>query len=369
MARTRRFGLAFLLSLTTLAASTPALSAQVRPGGDDLMYFATYGSEIHVVSEEDFSVVARIPTTSGIPGGLTPSADGTRMFTQTIDYEWIETFDLRRRESIDVFTLSERNARVRIRSMAVHPDGRHAVLMTRRYEKLRDRWEIGDMELVLYDMGEHRVVRNVPWPEDEPLETASFSYSPDGRHLYFFKDEVHIYDTESYEEVDRWDYRGLLDQGLGDLRFGFSATPREEDGWHAGFFRVNEEIQDRSVTGVARVNPTERAVEFFMLGPADTGPSGSFALAPDRARAYALHQEVGNYQLWSIDLESRTARHVLFPGRPRMSLEVSSNGELLYIYAAGNTIDVYDAATLEHVRTVELDADMTIGRLWVLPAP
>ena len=34
-----------------------------------------------------------------------------------------------------------------------------------------------------------------------------------------------------------------------------------------------------------------------------------------------------------------------FEGRPRMSLKTSTNGKILYIYNAGNTIDYYDAAT------------------------
>jgi DNA-binding beta-propeller fold protein YncE len=358
---------ALALAAALTVASASHLGAQQLSGGEGLMYVGAYSQEIYVIRESDLTVAAKIPTTAGIPGGLVAGADGSRLYAPTIDYEHVEIFDARNRRSIGSFTLSEGNAKVRVRSMAVHPDGRHALLMVRRYEKLRDRWDIGDMELVLYDMQDERVVQDVPWPDGEPLETVSFDYAPDGRHLYFFRNVVHVYDTESYTEVDRWDYSGALDQGLGAFRFGFGATPREETGWHAGFFRVHEEFQDRDVLGVARANPTERKVEFFMLGPAEDGPSSSFALAPDRTRAYALHQEVGNYQLWSIDMQARTARHVVFPGRPRMSLEVSSNGRLLYVYAAGNTIDVFDAATLEHRRTVELDSDMTIGRLWILP--
>ena len=333
------------------------------------MYVGTYASEIHVVSEEDFSVVATIPAQAGIPGGLLATPDGSMLVAPTIDYEWVERFDVANRESIDRFTMSSGNTRVRIRSMAVHPDGRHAVIMARRYQKLRDRWDIGDMELFLYDMEEQRRLQDVPWPGGEPQETrSSFEYSEDGEHFFFFTDEVHVYDTETYTEIDSWDYSGELDEGMGeDFRFGFSYTPREEPGWYAGFFRVSEDIQDRTVIGFARANPIERRVEARVLGPAEMGPQGSFALAPDRTRAYALRQEVGNYQLWAIDLETAEARHVVFEGRPRMSLEVSSNGRFLYIYAAGNTIDVYDAETLQLRHTIELDADMTIGRLWILP--
>ena len=48
-----------------------------------------------------------------------------------------------------------------------------------------------------------------------------------------------------------------------------------------------------------------------------------------------------------------------FKGRPRMGLKTSSNGKVLYIYVAGNTIDLYDAETYQYLRTITLDGDMT----------
>jgi hypothetical protein len=50
-----------------------------------------------------------------------------------------------------------------------------------------------------------------------------------------------------------------------------------------------------------------------------------------------------------------------------MALRSSSSGQLLYIYQAGHTIDVYEAATFRHLRTIELDGDMT--RLILMPPP
>ena len=55
-----------------------------------------------------------------------------------------------------------------------------------------------------------------------------------------------------------------------------------------------------------------------------------------------------------------------FKGRPRMGLKTSSNGKVLYIYGAGNTIDLYDASTFKYLRTITLDTDTTTG-LYVLP--
>ena len=120
---------------------------------------------------------------------------------------------------------------------------------------------------------------------------------------------------------------------------------------------MTDPVQGRRMMGIARVNLAEQDVDFYTLGPSERV---SFALAPGGRRGYGLRSEIGFYEFWTFDLEGRrVASRVEFPGRPRMSLLPSSNGELLYIYNAGNTIDVYDADTHELLRTVWLDADMT----------
>ena len=82
-------------------------------------------------------------------------------------------------------------------------------------------------------------------------------------------------------------------------------------------------------------------------------------LAPGGRKAYGLYSEIGRYEFWEFDLEGeRVTRNQPFAGRPRMNLRVSADSEKLYIYAAGSTIDVYDASTFELLRVVDLAADM-----------
>jgi len=104
--------------------------------------------------------------------------------------------------------------------------------------------------------------------------------------------------------------------------------------------------------GLARVNLTAKRFDFWAIGPAVQLPVGarpvSFSLAPDRKRAYGLLQEIGRYEFWTFDLERRNLVKTEFDGRPRMALRTSTNGKLLYVYQAGNTIDLYDAATYKY---------------------
>ena len=94
-----------------------------------------------------------------------------------------------------------------------------------------------------------------------------------------------------------------------------------------------------------------------MLVPA---PPPTFTLAPGRKIGSGLFQDIGRYEFWKFDLEHRKlASRTEFKGRPRMALKTSSNGKVLYIYQAGNTIDLWDADTFQYLRTITLDGDMT----------
>ena len=88
----------------------------------------------------------------------------------------------------------------------------------------------------------------------------------------------------------------------------------------------------------------------------------------DHKRAYGLFRDIGEYEFWTFDLETyRVINRTPFAGRPRMAMRVSSNGKVLYIYQAGNTIDLYDSTTFKLLRTITLDGDMT--RLLLFPPP
>jgi hypothetical protein len=79
-------------------------------------------------------------------------------------------------------------------------------------------------------------------------------------------------------------------------------------------------------------------------------------------------REIGQHELWTVDLaRKRLESRVEFKGRRRLALRASSNGKLIYLYEAGNTIDLYDAAGFKYLRTITLDEDMMYGTFHVVP--
>ena len=350
-----RRGLATAAALAVLAVPAPAAHAQ--NGGNGIIYMAAYDHSIQLIDESTMEIVDRIELTTGIPTSMILSENHERIYVRDAEFEEIEIVDVAARKSIDSFTLSRGRSKVRIWGLTVDPNEEFVILNTMRYTKEIDRWEIGDPTLLKYDLEAKEVTDTIPWPDGEQRSRARLMFSPDGEYLYFFGNEILVLDADDFTEVDRWDLSRPLEEGLGRFSFGFPSSPHDDPGFHTSLLRFTDPVQNRRMMGIARVNLAEKEYEFFTLGPSQ---GVSFRLAPGGRKAYGLVQQIGNYEFWTFDVEGqRVESRQRFPGRPRMGLEISSNGELLYIYNAGSTIDIYDADSYEFIRTVTFDADMT----------
>jgi hypothetical protein len=197
--------------------------------------------------------------------------------------------------------------------------------------------------------------------------------------MYLLIDQaVLIYDTNTFAQVERWDLGLAIQDGFGRLELGSrDDTLYDEPGYFTALFTITDPIVHRRTLGVGRVNLIAKTVDFFAVGPAmpvgargTAGEPLTFTLAPGRKVAYGLFQEFDRSEFWKFDLQHRRLagpHGYEFKGRPRMNLKTSSNGKVLYIYTAGNTIDLWDAETYRYLRSITLEGDATTT-LFVLPA-
>jgi DNA-binding beta-propeller fold protein YncE len=354
-------GLALAAACLCLGAAPPAKLM----GGNGTLYIGGWPNKIFVIDEATEKVTGAIDVTTGTPTRAVMSKDRKRFYLLNALASEVEIIDIAARKSVDHFTLSEARKRVHIRSLIVDPLDRFVILLTKAAEKKVDRFEISPPTLVVYDLKQHKISRTIPWPNNEEREGVNIMMSPDGKLLYFFADDVLIYDTTEFKQVDKWELSRPIEEGLGRFDFGPRDVTYEEPGFYSGIFNTSDPVQNRRMMGIARVNLAGKSVDFWPLGP--SRPVG-FSLAPDRKKAYGLLSEIGHYEFWTFDLEHhKLGAKTEFAGRPRMALRTSSNGKVLYIYQAGNTIDLYEASTYKFLRTLTLDADTTT-ELFVVPA-
>lgn len=356
-----------MVGVVLVAACSVCLHAQkgkIVPGNGTLIIGA-YPSQFWIIDEATEKIVGTIPFKSGTPRRTTLSFDRKRFYSVDATMEKAEIVDIAARKTIDTFTLTEGAKKVRIRSIEPDPLHRFVVMLTNSATKLIDRFEIGSPTLVQYDLKEHKIVRTIPWPNGEERQNANIEFAPDGKLMYLFTDQdVLIYETNTFTQVDKWELSRPIEEGFGRLEMGSRDAFNDEPGFYTGLFSVSDPVQHRRMMGIARVNLAAKSVDFYTLGPS-TGVS--FAMAPGRKVAYGLFSEIGRFEFWKFDLERRRfVGRTEFKGRPRMGLKTSSNGKVLYIYVAGNTIDLYDADTYQYLRTITLDGDMTT-ELFVFP--
>jgi hypothetical protein len=362
-----------LLGLVAIAAfaSTSVSgqrSSQPLTGGNGTLYIGGYPNLVWIIDEATEKVVGTIQTKTGIPRRLTLSRDLKRFYNIDATNEFVEILDIASRKTVDSFRLTEGNRRVRIATLEPDPEHRYLMMITRSSTKLRDRVEIGPSELQQYDLTTHKITRTVPWPDGEERDQANLVFSPDGKLLYVLGDEILIFETQGFTQVDKWNLSNV-EEGLGQVSVSFGGfggldTVNDEPGFLTTTLTVEDPVQHRRMMGVARINLVKKDLDFYTIGPAG---GVNFVLAPDRKRGYGLESAIGRYQFWTFDLEQRRViSRAEFEGRPRMSLKTSSNGRILYIYNAGNTIDFYDAASYKYLRTITLDGDVTTG-FYVVP--
>jgi len=337
-------------------------------GGNGTLYIGGYPNVIWIIDEATEKVVGTIQTKSGIPRRLTLSRDQKRFYNIDATNEFVEVLDIASKSTVDSFRLTEGNKRVRIASLEPDPQNKYLMMIARTATKARDHVEIGPSELQQFDLASHKVVRTVPWPDGQERDQANLLFSPDGKLLYFLSDEILIFETQNFTQVDKWDLSNF-EEGLGQVSVSFGGfggldTTNDEPGFLTTTLTVEDPVQHRRMVGVARIDLVKKEMDFYTVGPAG---GVNFVLAPDRKHAYGLESAVGRYQFWTVDLEQRRViSRTEFEGRPRMSLKTSTNGKVLYIYNAGNTIDLYDAATYKYMRTITLDGDVTTG-FFVVP--
>lgn len=348
---------AVLLCLTLAPSLAPAQSGG-GGGGDGTIYFGTYAKQIYVVDEATMTLRDSMRVSVGVPANITMSANRRHLYVLEPSFERVEIFDVATRTATGKFTLSNDERQVRIWGFNVEPQERFAVMLVKTYTRKDDRFVIGRPTLLKYDLATRAVTDTIKWPQDQEREGVQILFSPKGDLMYFFTNEdILIYDTATLKQVDRWELGRSLDDGMGRFNFGFPQSFYEEPGFFTGLFRSTDPVNSRSLMGVARVDLVNKQVDYYSLGPSE---GVGFSLAPGRQRAYGLRQEVGNYQFWTFDLANRrVTQRVEFEGRPRMGLSVSTNGSQLYVHTAGNTVDIYDAATMGLVRTATFNADMT----------
>jgi DNA-binding beta-propeller fold protein YncE len=340
------------------------------------LFIGTWPHTVHVLDEAKQQVVDKIDLSTGVPGGMQLSEDRKTLYVYTIEKNGIEVIDVATRKVTNSFTLNEGSKLYRMRGSAIEPQGKLAYILFRTIEKKQDRFDVGkETKFGVIDLAQKKMVRTGDVPKDEDQPGFGFGgqmrFSPDGKFLYVFRNQVFIFDTTDFKVVDKIELAKPQIPGMQNIGIGGSLDSIQEPGILTSLFNSQDPVVRRNIFGIARFDLTRRTFDFTPVGPSTGGMTG-LHVTPDRKKGYtvAFNGQGGNRrcEFWEFDLTTnQLIRKQEFDGRARFSFGISSTGKELYIFGAGYTIEVYDAASMKLKNTIDLNADITSGMI-VLPA-
>jgi DNA-binding beta-propeller fold protein YncE len=342
------------------------------------LFMGTYHDSVIVFDEAQGKIVDTIPLTTGLPNSLRLSEDKKTLYVTTGDHSGIEVIDIATRKITNHFELNTPTKRIRFAAGGVpDPQGKLIYTVSKEMDKLADHYEISKPKYTVIDLATQKIVKTVDIAKEDDAAIgagrgrAGLEISPDGKYLYHFGQKVLVLSTSDFKVVDRLDLAKPDLPGMEDIGFGGQLDSIGEPGSHVSLFNSSDPIVHNRVFGIGRFDLNTRQMTFDPIGPAPAGMTG-LQVTPDKSHAYTVvtNGTLGNKrcEFWQFDLQTdRITNTREFPCRSRFSFGMSGDGKQLYIYGAGFQIDAYDAATLQHERTWDLNYDTTGGGMIVVP--
>ena len=283
------------------------------------------------------------------------SADGRYLAIVSGRMEAVEIFDFATMAVVDEFRLSSDTRRVRFMSATPGPGARRVFLVPVVVDLEPDRFlHRTPSEIWVFDRERREVTHRVPLGDADDWR-PNIHFSPDGASVYFVNRHLVELDAETLEETDRIALDRPLAPGYGGVRgHRLSAI---EPGRLFGIYRTTEPRQGMDLFGVLEIRLPEKTFRHYEVGPGMR--LAHFALSPDGKRGYA-----GLGDAAVLDMESRQVilrRKGFERGRTNISMIVSADGKRLFVSGVGDTMYIYDAATLERETEVFAGGDFMIA--------
>ena len=332
-----------------------------------LMYIGAWPKQILVIDEAQDKVIDHIQLQTGTARHIEISYDRKKLYATTWDHSGIEVVDLASRKVTNHFQLDEGNRKVRFFGFTSDPQDKLLYTTVRVSVKQVDRFELEPAKFAVVDLAQQKIVKTVDYPKEEEGIFARFAglrVSPDGKHLYQFRENVLIFDTTDFELEEKIELAKPLFPGLDHVGVWGNNDPADDPGIMHTVFNATDPVVHRQTFGIAVVDLARRNFDFTPIGPSTLGMAGLY-LTPDRKTGYTVaftHNNPGNRrcEFWVFDMVARKlVKKVEFAARNRLDFAISSTGKQLYIFGAGPTIEIFDVDSLQLQKTIELQADTT----------
>jgi WD40 repeat protein len=339
------------------------------------MYLGVWPHTVLVMDAAQGKIVDKINLPTDIARTLVLSPDRSKLYASTVKDNSIVTIDLGTRKVTDSFPLNTGNTNYRLGGLAIDPSGKMLYSIATPIVKQIDHYDVNPPEFVTIDLAARKITRMVAFPKDEPVPNSyrrSMKVSPDGKLLYLFGEKIQVYSTSDFKSVKTIELSKTTDPATDGLSLSPIEDPNEPRGKVTGIFETSDPYVHRRIFGIADVDLANMSYDLTPVGPADANMLPMMT-TPDRKLGYtvAIHGTHGDRvtEFWVFDMETKKViNRRQFLGRTRLNFGMTADGSKLMIYNAGFEIELYDAKSLELLKTINLEGDTT-SNLVVMPLP
>ncbi|WP_421885451.1 YncE family protein [Novosphingobium sp.] len=356
--------------MTKLGLAIAALLAGATPAHASTVFMGSYPDKMLIVDEATGTVKDRITLASGLPTSMRISNDNKKIYVTTITTSGIEVIDTATKKVVNSFSLNTPTTRYRFNGGVPDPSGKFFYTTLQKFEKLQDRWLVSPQMFAVIDLTKKAVTRTAEVPEEDSRNPnagwrTGYMMSNDGKTLFLIRDKVLIVDTADLKVKDRLEVSKPEATGIEGVSFGGGVETLRSATEYVSMFTAQDPYIRNKVYGVGRFNLATKAFDFRPIGPAPVGGGmGGLQVSKDMKEGWTVvtQEKVGNKrcEFWHLDLTTNLVKNKAeFPCRSRFQFGSSGDSKLLYIYGASYDIEMYDAQTLQHVKTVDLGNDTT----------
>ena len=371
-----------LFAAAPLAAQDAAPVPAGNPAGQPAakkpaqFYFATYPNFLVQYDPGTDQVVRKIPFQNGMPWGVDLLFDRRHFAVVTDQQRKVEIIDLDAGAVTEVHDFAREGYIIRLRSVQEIPGGTQWYVRLDRIKKLPDRYQFEAAQTLQYDRKEQKVVKELRrLPE---ILSRGARISPDGTrwHVFTRDGDLAVVDPVTLKEIAKVDLTTPLFAGQGRLSIGRTDL---FDGRDPKKYRMLVTLSDRvqrnrSSWGYVDIDLEQNKITDLVEW--GVGPSGfGTYVARDAKVAVTMGGGFGGggggannkTRIALYDLETgKKLRETLEEFRPRAGLEgISPDGKKIYVGGAGSDFQVYDAETMQKIKTIDLDGEI-YGQVYVL---
>ncbi len=328
------------VSFAVLLLCTTLICGRVE--AKDLIFHMGY--EMLQVIDVDTDEITNIPIV-GAARDSSFSADKKFLYV-TGSRRNINKIDLEKMQVVDSIIVEAKGWERFITGMVLSQDGNTAYVNV--FSRRTDKGEaiIGHPEVLQIDLGSGKILRSV----EVPFGISSLSLVENDTKLYALGQDLYSIDV-SKKQMKIVDTISMFERGINILAF-WHYTAENDGVWLSPYYSAEG-------MGLLSIDTKSGKVTETML-QGEPPFAYNAIYSPDKTKAYAVMDEVA-----VIDLKTKTYEKIVpIPEGTCYGVIPTTDGKKLYAGGGGSTITVFDVATMQPIKVLQMETDgMGLRRL------